>query len=343
MTPPFRIGILGAAKIAGTALIEPARRTPGVEVVAIAARDPARAQAFASDNGIPRVERDYLALVSSDVDAVYVPLPASGHTEWALRAVEHGKHVLVEKPFSVTCREAAEVTEAGVRAGVVVAEAMHYWYHPLMQRVRELVAHAELGVLRHVEARAELGALSDAWSVYTDPALGGGALLHSGCYPLHFARSVAGEPEVTSARAQWRPTGVDALLEAALEFPNGVTGRVAVDLLHPRSPMVFDARLECAGGTIAVENFVVPHDPGLGHRLVLQPTGEEGRVEHHAGDTTYWYQLQAFVAAARGGAPIHTSGTDTVDQMRAIEAIYRAAGPLGGHPGADEPAGGASS
>ena len=136
MTRPLRIGILGAAKIGPKALIVPARLRSDVEVTAVAAREETLARAYADRHGIPRVLPDYEAVVGDeDVDVVYNPLPMSLHGRWTRAALEAGKHVLCEKPFTANGDEAAEVVAVAERTGLVVMEAFHYRYHPLMTRL----------------------------------------------------------------------------------------------------------------------------------------------------------------------------------------------------------------
>ena len=119
--PPLRIGVLGAAAIVPAALVRPARQVDGVEVTAVAARDRGRAAAFAAKHGIPNVRDSYDDLVAdADVDAVYVPLPNAFHAEWTLAALEHGKHVLCEKPFAANAEEAARVADAAAKTDRVV-------------------------------------------------------------------------------------------------------------------------------------------------------------------------------------------------------------------------------
>jgi predicted dehydrogenase len=125
---PLRIGTLGAAKIAPVALIRPARGLPEAEVVAVAARDPARAATFARKHAIPRVHDSYEALLADpEVDAVYNPLPNALHGEWTRRAMEAGKHVLCEKPLTANAAEAEEVAAIARASGFVVMEATTRW------------------------------------------------------------------------------------------------------------------------------------------------------------------------------------------------------------------------
>lgn len=148
---PLRIGMLGAARIAPMALVRPARRVPGVEVAAVAARHPERARRFAARHGIPRVHDSYDALVEDPaLDAVYVPLPNGLHATWTLRALAAGKHVLCEKPFTSNAAEAETLARAAAASDRVVMEAFHWRYHPLAER---MVARARdgLGPIRRVE------------------------------------------------------------------------------------------------------------------------------------------------------------------------------------------------
>src|SRR5580704_14814705 len=150
---PLRIGVLGAARIAPAAIIGPATRTDTAEVVAIAARDRTRAQAFATKHGIGRVVDSYEELVADPgVDAIYNPLPNGLHGRWTMAAMAAGKHVLCEKPFTANADEARTVAAAQAGTGLVLMEAFHYRYHPLFARVRELVGSGAVGKVRHIEA-----------------------------------------------------------------------------------------------------------------------------------------------------------------------------------------------
>src|SRR3954453_3465142 len=131
---PLRIGILGAARIAPAALIKPARRVDEVEVAAVAARDRVKAERFASKHGIPTVHDSYESLLDDPtIDAIYNPLPNGLHGRWTIAALEAGKHVLCEKPFTANADEAEQVAEVEAATGLVAMEAFHYRYHPLAQ------------------------------------------------------------------------------------------------------------------------------------------------------------------------------------------------------------------
>ncbi len=319
---PIRIGILGAATIAPFALTRPARHVREVEVVAVAARDPARARRFAERHGVPRVHPDYDALLAdSELDAVYVPLPNALHCDWTIRALEAGKHVLCEKPLANNADEALRMAETAEKCGRILGEAFHWRYHPLAGRVREILDSGELGRIRHVEACLCIP-LWKPGDIRFDLGLGGGALMDTGCYTVNIVRFLAGgEPEVLSARASLLRPDVDRAMEAALRFDSGATGRISCSLLSARVLQV-TARVRGERGRLHVFNPVAPQ---LHHRLrVVGPKGS--RVERVPGDASYTAQLRAFARAVRTGEAMPSDARDGVRNMAVIDAIYQAAG-----------------
>jgi predicted dehydrogenase len=325
MTEPLRIGVLGAARITERALVGPARTT-GHRLVAVAARDRARAEAFAAQHGIERVLDSYADVVSDpEVEAVYNPLANSLHGPWNLAAIAAGKHVLSEKPFAGNAEEAAEVRDAAAAAGVVVMEGFHYLFHPVNRRLQEVLAAGELGEPRYIETE-----LSIPTPPETDPRwslpLAGGALMDLGCYSLHLQRRLApwagGPPRLVTARGGVRAglPDVDEWLEAELAFPAGATGvarcHMAIDSLRT----VY--RVVGSRGEAAVMNFLLPQ---LDDRIVIRtPAGE--RTEELGTRPSYTYQLEAFAARLRDGTPLPIDLDDAVANMALIDACYRAAG-----------------
>ncbi len=317
----LRIGILGAARIAPAALIGPARDDPAVEVVAVAARDRSKAEAFARKHGLGTSYDGYQALLDSpEIDAVYNPLPNGLHGRWTLAAIAAGKHVLCEKPFTADAEEARTVAAAARDAGLVVMEAFHYRYHPLARRLREVIDSGELGPLRHVTTAMcfPLPRFSD---IRYDYDLAGGALMDAGCYAVHLARLLGGEPEVITARAKLRDPRVDRAMRAELRFPGGHTGMITCSMWSS-DVLRMSARVIGERGELRVIN---PYAPQFFHRLSVR-TGDQRRVEHFSRRPSYAYQLDAFVAAVRDGTPVLTPPEDSIATMSVIDAIYRAAG-----------------
>jgi predicted dehydrogenase len=319
---PVRIGILGAARIAPLALVNPARGHSAVVVAAVAARDPSRARAFAAKHGIARAHDSYDALLADPhLDAVYNPLPNGLHGRWTRAALAAGKHVLCEKPFTANAAEAREIAELAANSDRVVMEAFHYRYHPLSRRVEEIIASGELGKLKRVEAALcfPLPKFSDIRYNYS---LAGGATMDAGCYAVHMVRTFGGStPEVVWAQAKLRDPQVDRAMTAEVAFAGGHTGLVRCSLWSSHLLQI-SARVIGADGELRVFNPVMPN---VFHRLTVRsPDGR--RVERFARRASYAYQLDAFAAAVLRGEPVKTTPEDAVENMTVIDRIYRAAG-----------------
>jgi predicted dehydrogenase len=322
LAAPLRIGVLGAARIAPSALIKPAKDNADVVVAAVAARDGSRARAFAAKHGIARVHESYEALIADpDLDAVYNPLPNGLHGKWTRAAVAAGKHVLCEKPFTANAAEAREIADLAAKSDRVVMEAFHYRYHPLALRTEQIIASGELGKLERVEAALcfPLPKFSDIRYNYS---LAGGAMMDAGCYAVHMARTFGGStPEVVSAQAKLRDPQVDRAMTAELRFAEGHTGRVRCSMWSSRL-LEITAHVVGERGEVRLFNPVTPQ---FFHRLSIR-SSDGKRVERFPRRPSYAYQLDAFAGAVLRGEPVKTTPADAVENMTVIDAIYRTAG-----------------
>ncbi|MEV7142425.1 Gfo/Idh/MocA family protein [Streptomyces tauricus] len=322
---PLRIGVLGAARIAELSIAGPARVT-GHRLVAVAARDRSRAEAFAAEHDVERVLDSYADVVSDPaVEVVYNPLANGLHAPWNLAALAAGKHVLTEKPSASNTEEAVEVRDAVAKAGTVFMEGFHYLFHPVTRRLHELLESGELGELRHVETTMVMPAPPDSDPRWSLP-LAGGALMDLGCYSLHAQRVLApwagGAPRLAAARGGERPgaSGVDEWLDADLEFPGGATGSARCHMAHDGWEM--SCRIVGSLGEATAVNFVQPH---LDDRVRVRTASGE-RVEMLGRRSSYTYQLEAFAAHLRRGAPLRLDADDALATMRLIDDCYQAAG-----------------
>lgn len=316
--------MLGAAKITPVALMRSARAVDGVEVAAIAARDRARAQKFATKHGIPTVLDSYADVIADpSLDAVYVPLPNGLHAQWTMAALEAGKHVLCEKPFIANAAQAREVAAAADGTGLVVMEAFHYRYHPVAKRMAEIVHSGELGEIRRVETAMcfPLPLFSD---IRYNFDLAGGALMDAGCYAVHCLRLLSpGEPAVTSARALplKKDPRIDRAMTAEFSLGGGATGGIHTSMWSS-TLLRIRARVAGSRGTMTVVNFVGPH---MWSRFTVEVDGQRRR-ERFDREPTYTHQLRAFAAAVRGEATNLTPPADSIVNMSLIDDIYTAAG-----------------
>lgn len=318
----IRVGVLGAARIAPAALISPARSVPEIEVAAVAARDRSKAEKFATKHGIATVHASYEDLLADpEIDAIYNPLPNGLHGRWTIAAVEAGKHVLCEKPFTANAAEARRVAEVVNASDRVVMEAFHYRYHPQTQRILDIVASGELGEVRHVETWMCIP-LPLPRDIRWDLRLAGGSLMDVGCYTIHQLRTFAGaEPEVLRAEAKTIRDGIDRWARADLRFPDGRTGRITAAMLSAKV-LSLGARIEGSAGTLQVRN---PTIPKLAGRMKVT-VGGTSRVEKPDSVATYLCQLRAFAGAVLRGESFPTTVDDAIANMAVIDAVYEATG-----------------
>jgi predicted dehydrogenase len=316
---PLRIGLVGAARIAPHGIIDPVRAEPRSALVAVAARDADRAAAFAVTHDIARSYGDYGALFADpEIDLVYIATPPANHAELATLALDAGKHVLVEKPFSLTSAEARSVLAVARRKGLRVVEAMHAIHHPLFHRVAGLISAGTIGPVRDIAARFDI-TLDNPDDFRWHGRLGGGALMDLGVYPLALVRRLRGEDFVVDQATPVLRGDTDESFEAHLTYADGVSARVSASFVAP-----FAADLWIVGerGTIAVFNPVVPH---RGHRLIVEVEGER-REEEVAGPTTWTAQLNALCDTLLEDKAFALPEDDFVHSMVAIERIRAAGG-----------------
>lgn len=327
MSEPLKIGVLGAARISDVSLLGPAAELD-VRLVAVAARDRARSEAYAAEHGIERVHDTYADVIADpEVEAVYNPLPNSAHAPWNLAAIAAGKHVLTEKPAASNAAEARRVHQAAQGTGLVVFEGFHYRYHPQYDRLVELVTGSELGDFQRLDVTMLMPAPGDDDLRWSWP-LSGGALMDLGCYCLHVIRSLSGlrggEPTLVTASATERAgrPQLDETFEVEARLADGTPAYAHVDMDASHNDM--SITVTGTGGTAVFADFIHPQDDD---RLILTVDGAE-HVEALERRSTYTYQLEAFVAAVRDGRPFPTTTADSVATMELIDACYTSAGLL---------------
>lgn len=313
--PDYRIGLLGASRIAPLAIIEPALRREDCTIVALACRDVVRGKDYAKTHGIPEADvmGDYDALCArSDIDIIYNALPPSRHLDLARASA--GKVQLIEKPFAMNATEAAQIASL---PGTIM-EAFHHRYHPAFAYF--LKAVEALGPLKRLEGRFHVTIPDRAGERRHDASLGGGSLMDLGTYPLRIARTVAGrEPIVLSARATEGHPGVDLSIEAELDFGDGLTGVISSDMSEDIERVNF---FEVTGerGTVRYDNPVHPY---RGCKITT-PDGVATNDDFPRWTqiTTYDAQLAHLIMSLGMGVSPLTDARSAVKQMEAIDAIY---------------------
>ncbi len=229
MPGTLRWGILGPGGIAGAQASDLVQS--GFTISAVGSRSRDSAAAFAAKYGIPNVHEGYEALVADpEVDIIYVATPHSFHYEQARLALAAGKHVLVEKAFTVTREQAEILAKIAKESGLVLLEAMWTRYLPHMVRLREVIAAGTIGEVRMVVAEHLQKLPSDPSHRLRDPALAGGALLDLGIYPISFAWDILGAPDSVLAQGSLTETGVDRQVAVILGYEGGKQASIQMAL-----------------------------------------------------------------------------------------------------------------
>jgi predicted dehydrogenase len=320
----MRIGCLGAARITPAAIVHPARVRPGVVLQSVAARDVARAQAFAEKHGFVRHDVSYDALVNAgDIDVIYNALPINLHAEWTIKALKAGKHVLCEKPFAMNVREVHAVQAAARAAGRRVIEAFHYRYHPGFLQLLAWIDAGEIGMVSSIDASFNIG-IDDrkGEEIRHLPETGGGAFMDLGCYPLSWALNIArARPVHVAAQARLTSRGVDEKMEATLTFPGAISARLSSSMAAGEP---FSAMLHVKGskGEITFVNPLAPHHGGI---LTLK-AGARTLAPRISRISTYTWQLDTVAFALDGQFPVPTEGEAIVIQQEVLDGVYDAAG-----------------
>ena len=321
----MRLGLIAAARITDPALVAPARELDDVSLTVVGARDLARAEQAAADWGVSRAVGSYEEVIASDeVDAVYIATPAGHHRHWTIEALRAGKHVLCEKPFASNAAEAREMVAVGRETGLILMEAFHWRYHPMVAQMQAIIDSGAIGEVEGADAafdlpEGEIGMGDIRW----DLSIGGGSLMDLGCYPVQWLRWLLGPtPEVVSATAVCPVDRVDGHIQAELRWSDGRSATLSSSMIEPNGRT--DVRMSVYGseGTMIAMNPLAPQN---GASITIET--DSGREVHEVDSSaTYLHQLVAFRDAVASGVHPVTSGDDSIQNMEVIDAIYTAAG-----------------
>ena len=318
----FRWGVLSTAKIGREQLLPAIVDSENGVLSAIASRDLSKAKALGERFGARHAFGSYEELLASkEVDGIYIPLPTSQHVEWTAKAIEAGKHVLVEKPLALDAKDIPPLIKLRDEKKVLVCEAFMVVYHPQWIKVRDLIASGAIGRLRHVQ-----GAFSyynvDPNNMRNKLDLGGGALPDIGVYPTVSTRFSTGkEPLRVQATIERDKTfGTDIYSSVRADFGDFELSFYLSTQMAARQVMVFH------GEKGFIEVFG-PFNAGLyeHHRIELHNQNHtEAQVFRFPGTQQYRLECEAFVRAAQGGKDRVFTLEESVLNQKVIDAIFRA-------------------
>lgn len=311
----LRWGILGCARITRRGLVPGIRGSSLGELVALASRSRATAEAWAREFGIAKAHASYESLIADpDIDAVYLPLPNELHKRWTIAAADAGKHVLCEKPLALDADEAAAMVAHCERHKVVLMEAAMWRHQPRTLALRKLVAEGAIGELRQVRSSFSFAIEPGDWRLV--PQRGGGALWDVGCYGVSTARAFIGaEPTAARALAHFGPTGVDLTLGAVLRFPGDVLGVIDCSF---EQPLRQTYELLGTAGSIEVPRAYLPSDAPTAR--VLNADGSVREELTFDGRDQYACMVDDFARSVARGALI-APAENGLAQMKALDMI----------------------
>jgi xylose dehydrogenase (NAD/NADP) len=316
MADAVKWGIVSTADI-NRKVIPGAHASDKVDLVAVASRDQARADAHASQWGIPRAYGSYEALLGdAEIEAVYISLPNTMHVEWSIKAVEAGKHVLCEKPFTRHADEVDAAFDAAERAGRLLSEAFMYRHNPQTKKLKELVEQGAVGELRLIRSAFSYG-LYDEDNIRLRNDVEGGALMDVGCYNVSSSRLLGGEPERVWGEAWYGPSGTDWVFTGTMRFPGNL-----IATFDCGTAMVERDELEAIGS----EASLFLDDPWHCTKPVIEVRRDDGveRIEIERQDS-YRLELENMSAAIRGEAELLLGREDVLGQARVLEALHASA------------------
>ncbi|RTQ95049.1 Gfo/Idh/MocA family protein [Lysinibacillus telephonicus] len=315
----IRWGILSTANIAQTELIPAIFRAKNAEVIAIASRG-SKVYQVALDLNIPKAYENYDELLEDEnIDAVYIPLPNHLHKEWVFKAAKQGKHVLCEKPVSLTAEEAHEMVQICKEYNVKFMEAFMYQFHPQHARVKEIISSGEIGEVKMIRSSHSFYFQDRDGDIRMNKDMGGGSVYDVGCYSIHAIRSVLQtEPIKVHVYAKIdRDTNVDTSAFAYMELENGVTALVdcSFDMVERNEYEIIGTQ-----GSIKVPYAFRPDRNGGGGHVIVK-IGNKLREEIFYGDI-YCLEVEHFSQAILEDFQPSYSGESAVNNMRVINAFY---------------------
>ena len=311
-----RLGLLSTAHI-NRLVIPGAHTSEKIELLGVASREQSRAEEYARKWEIERAYGCYDALLDDpDIDAVYISLPNSMHVEWSIKAVEAGKHVLCEKPFSRHSEDVEQAFDAAERADRLLTEAFMYRHNPQSKRLTDLVQEGAVGELRLVRTAFSYS-LYDQENIRLRTDVDGGSLMDVGCYCVSGSRLLAGEPENVLGRAYTGPSRTDWVFVGSMQFPGDVFASFDCGTSLPDRD-----ELEAIG----TEGSLFLDDPWHAREPVieLRRNGGVERIELDPVDS-YRLELENLADAINGEAPLLLGREDAVAQARTLEALHRSA------------------
>ena len=314
----LRWGLLSTARI-NRAVINPIRASKRSVLMAVASRSQDKASQYAATWEIPRFYSSYETLLADPgIDVIYISLPNSLHAEWAIKALQSGKHVLCEKPLTTSIKDVENVMNVARKTGMVITEAFMYRHHSQTILVKQMVDNGEIGHLQLIKGSFCYTNTRSSDPRF-DPALGGGSLWDVGCYPISYARYITGkEPIEVYGHQVTGPTGIDLLFAGQMLFPGGVISQFECSFITTNK-----VEMEITGDKGRI-NIPEPYKPGVKTNILIQYEGQ-ARTISIKGPELYQAEIEDLENAILNRKAPRISLDDSRGNIAVIEALYQSA------------------
>lgn len=316
-----RWGLLSTANI-NRRLIPAIQASRRGDLIAVASRSQASADAYAADWEIAQAFGSYEAMLASDeVDVVYISLPNHLHAEWTIKALEAGKHVLCEKPFAISLEEVDRMIAKAEETGLALAEAFMYRHHPQTRTAGQMVREGQLGEITYFQGVFNFTGMAPE-NVRLNPEWGGGSLWDVGVYPLSLAQYVMGGPPERVVGEQWlRDAAVDMVFAGQLYYSGGRIAHISSSFYTP-----FHTYAQIVGtkGTLTIDRPFIGLDDGNPHLFFTAPDGDPEPVGVPF-QGLYLGEVEDMHDAILDGRPNYLTLAESRNHVRTVLALYESA------------------
>ena len=314
----MKFGSLGIAKILEEGLIRPAQDHPEIKVIAVSSREESIAKDYAQVHSIKKYYSDYNSLIiDKDVEAVYIPLPNGLHYEWAVKALEAGKHVLCEKPLCSNGFEAFSLFELAKNKNLILLDAYHHSFHPTFIRAKEIIKRGDIGEIKEIKGRFTVNIPRP--DIRFDYNLSGGAFMDPGCYLVHaLVHFFEDFPEIVSTEVKRDKTDSRIDIKSKAELLIG--GKTKAEIYSSiESKKDMEIWIEFLGeeGSLKIDNYVRSE----GGKLCLRGKDNITKEESFSSKSTFSHQLDKFLTLVQEG-PNENLANESKKIMKLLDELY---------------------
>lgn len=317
-------GILGTANIARWATIPGMKKAGNCELVAIAGRNPEKAERFAKEYGIPKAYGSYEEMLEDgEIQAVYIPLPNDIHLKWVKASLKAGKHVLCEKPLALNAGEAEEMYKTAEECGVYLMEAYAYLHSPYVESLKNDVKSGIIGEVDYIDTAFVTQGYKEDFRLHKE--FGGGAMYDLGCYCTTMIMSIIdSEPDMVKASAEFSELGVDYMTAGLIRFKNGARAAFNVGMVLGQNTNSRYDRLYVHGSKGSIRSDVEYNQEGEVSYCIYTPDGVQEKKVFVP--QNYALEIEQLGRCILSGEKPHVTSDFSIKNAKLIDTVLKEIG-----------------